>query len=75
MEELNQARSDQAQQLAEARVRVQSVANRERQDDREMKGEMRHLREQLGQAKDSKQKVELGIIVIMLASFHSYYTV
>ena len=57
LEELNEARSEQARQLAEARLRVQSAASKERRGEGERSREMRQLQEQLTQARDTAQQV------------------
>ena len=56
VEELNGARSEQARQLAEARVRVQSTAGRERRGEAEGRRELQQLQEQLSRAKEIEQK-------------------
>lgn len=54
VEQLNEARSEQARQLAEARLRVQSVS-KERQGERER--EVKQLQDQLRQTREVEQEV------------------
>ena len=54
VEQLNEARSEQARQLAEARLRVQTAASKERQDRGEREQQMQ---EQLSQAREIEQQV------------------
>ena len=67
VEQLSEARSEQARQLAEARLRLQSGAGRERKGEGEKGGggggreqehaQLRLLQEQLSQAREAEQKV------------------
>lgn len=56
MEQLNEARSEQARQLAEARLRVQSIS-KERQGERER--ETRQLQDQQSHTRELEQEVRL----------------
>ena len=68
VEQLSEARSEQARHLAEARLRLQSGAGRERKGEGEKGGgggggreqehaQLRLLQEQLSQAREAEQKV------------------
>lgn len=57
VDELNEARSVQARQLAEARVRVQNSASKGTRGEAEEKKELRELQEQLTHAKETQEKV------------------
>ena len=57
LEELNEARAEQARQLAEARLRVQSAASKERRGEGERNRDLRQLQEQLDQAREITQQV------------------
>lgn len=65
VEQLNEARSEQARQLAEARLRVQSIS-KERQGERER--ELRQLQDQQSHNKEIEQEVRVhyGCMVFSL---------
>ena len=73
LEELNEARSEQARQLAEARLRVQSAANKERRGEGERSRELRQLQEQLAQARDTAQQVRQTHLRLFVALLKYLY--
>ena len=57
VEELSEARSEQARQLAEARLRLQNEASRERKGSGSHERELRLLQQQLSQSRETEQQV------------------